>query len=149
MAKKQRKLVEAGKAEIWKPTTAGQVLEGIYLGAKHMNSNKYQGGGFLGHAIQDEETGSVTYLTGAIADGFMTRLPVSNFVQVTFMGSLAGKNGVAKNYKFMIEEGTELLPEKFGADDSAADFDEDAPHPANAKERAESSRDKAEDAINF
>lgn len=98
----------------WDPDIDGQpqAIEGYYRGKKHLNSGD---GGFDIHIIEqiDDETGELDSISfaGGIADRMMARVPRDTYVWIEYKGRIKASKGKARDFKIVVEDGVELLPE--------------------------------------
>src|SRR5690349_12965176 len=101
------KKVESNYAEPWKPTAAGETLEGIYLGFDLIPGERDEK--FRSYRIKVDNQEKPMGVAGAYLDSILPRIPVGEAVLITYKGKEKVKNGTAHTWDVQVEEGTKLL----------------------------------------
>lgn len=106
--KTQWTTVDDGFGTPWKPETAGESLEGYYLG---MVDVKGQDGTFTSYQIRREDD-TVLGVSGASLGGRMLQIPKGTLVRITYNGRIQNKSNPSRSFKdfhIQVAAGTVLL----------------------------------------
>lgn len=102
---KAKKKVEGTFADPWKPKNAGEVLEGVYLGAQDALGKR---GAFKAYHIRTD-AGQRLSVSGASLNTIMAQIPRKTRISITFEGTQETDKGDMKVFSVEVPEGTELL----------------------------------------